>query len=145
MNFKALKGMIDSLVKTYKCPECGNEVDDNNVDVIGAAGTTINIDVECPGCGKHSMIKSEVMSLDLTNWNISADKLQQIKETLGKLNGNIKAEFVNGSTQESLNIAEAKKQAKSIKDKEIVNLNSELKQEELNVEDLLWDESNKLD
>jgi hypothetical protein len=31
--------------------------------------------------------------------------------------------------------------SKSIKDKEIVELNSELKQEELNVEDLLWDEN----
>lgn len=137
MNFKALKWMIDSLVKTYKCPECGNEVNDNNVDVIGAAGTTINIDVECPGCGKHSMIKSEVMSLDLTNQNITPDKLQQIKETLGKLNWNIKAEFIDGTNEESKKISEAKKQEKAIKDKEIVNLNSELKQEELNVEDLL--------
>jgi len=138
MNFKALKWMIDSLVKTYKCPECGNEVNDNNVDVIWAAGTTINIDIECPKCGKHSMIKSEVMSLDLTNQNITPDKLQQIKETLGKLNGNIKAEFVDGNNEESLKIAEAKKQEKAIKDDEIVDLNSELKQEELNVEDLLW-------
>ena len=137
MNFKALKWMIDSLVKTYKCPECGNEVNDNNVDVIGAAGTTINIDVECPGCGKHSMIKSEVMSLDLTNQNITPDKLQQIKETLGKLTWNIKAEFIDGTNEESKKISEAKKQEKAIKDKEIVNLNSELKQEELNVEDLL--------
>ena len=132
--------MIDSLVKTYKCPECGNEVNDNNVDVIGAAGTTINIDVECPGCGKHSMIKSEVMSLDLTNQNITPDKLQQIKETLGKLNGNIKTEFIDGNSEESIKLAEAKKQEKAIKDKEIVNLNSELKQEELNVEDLLGDD-----
>jgi endogenous inhibitor of DNA gyrase (YacG/DUF329 family) len=129
--------MIDSLVKTYKCPECGNEVNDNNVDVIGAAGTTINIDIECPECGKHSMIKSEVMSLDLTNSNITAEKLQQIKDTLGQINGNIKAEFVNGNTEESLKIETEKKAAKSIKDKEIVELNSELKQEELNVGDLL--------
>ncbi len=145
MNFKALKWMIDSLVKTYKCPECGNEVNDNNVDVIWAAGTTINIDIECPQCGKHSMIKSEVMSLDLTNSNLTAEKLQQIKETLGQINGNIKAEFINGNSEESLKIEAEKKVAKSIKDKEIVELNSELKQEELNVEDLLWDETNKLD
>ena len=141
MNFKALKWMIDSLVKTYKCPECGNEVNDNNVDVIGAAGTTINIDVECPNCGKHSMIKSEVMSLDLSNQNLTPEKLLQIKETLGKLNGNIKAEFINGNNEESLKIEEENKLANSIKDKEIVELNSELKQEELNVEDFLWDEN----
>lgn len=140
MNFKALKWMIDSLVKTYKCPECGNEVNDNNVDVIGAAGTTINIDVECPNCGKHSMIKSEVMSLDLTNQNITPDKLQQIKNTLGKLNGNIKAEFVNWNQEEALKIKDTKKLETSIKDKEIIELNTELKQEELNVEDLLWNE-----
>ena len=99
MNFKALKWMIDSLVKTYKCPECGNEVNDNNVDVIWAAGTTINIDVECPQCWKHSMIKSEVMSLDLSNSNITAEKLQQIKDTLGQINGKIKAECINGNSE----------------------------------------------
>lgn len=142
MNFKALKGMIDSLVKTYKCPECGAEVNDNNVDVIGAAGTTINIDVECPNCGKHSMIKSEVMSLDLTNANITPDKLQQIKETLWKIKGgNIKAEIVESWAVGNTN----RPKANPIKDNEIIDLNSELKQEELNVEDLLWDDSNKLD
>jgi hypothetical protein len=83
------------------------------------------------------MIKSEVMSLDLTNSNLTAEKLQQIKETLGQINGNIKAEFINGNSEESLKIEAEKKVAKSIKDKEIVELNSELKQEELNVEDLL--------
>ena len=145
MNFKALKWMIDSLVKTYKCPECGNEVNDNNVDVIGAAGTTINIDVECPSCGKHSMIKSEVMSLDLSKWNMTPDKLQKIKDTLGQLNGNIKAEFIDGTNKESAEIEKNKNSLLSIKDNEIVELNSELKQDELNVLDFLWDESNKLD
>lgn len=145
MNFKALKWMIDSLVKTYKCPECGNEVNDNNVDVIGAAGTTINIDVECPSCGKHSMIKSEVMSLDLTNWSMTPDKLQKIKETLGQLNGSIKTEFIEWNLKEANEIKKNKKSLLSIKDNEIVELNSELKQEELNVLDFLWDESNKLD
>lgn len=138
MNFKALKGMIESLVKTYKCPECWAEVNDNNVDVIGAAGTTINIDVECPNCGKHSMIKSEVMSLDLTKANITPDKLMQIKETLSKLNTwNVTAQVLD--TQEDTQNLE------SIKDEEIVDLNKELKQGDLNVSDLLWDDENKLD
>ena len=73
--------------------------------------------------------------------NITAEKLQQIKDTLGQINGNIKAEFINGNSEESLKIEAEKKVSKSIKDKEIVELNSELKQEELNVEDLLWDEN----
>jgi hypothetical protein len=88
------------------------------------------------------MIKSEVMSLDLTNANITPDKLQQIKDTLWKIKGgNIKAEIVETGAVET----PVKSKNKAIKDDEIVDLNSELKQEELNVEDLLWDDLNKLD
>lgn len=139
MNFKALKWMIDSLVKSYKCPECWNEVNDNNVDVIGAAGTTVNIDIECPSCWKHSMIKSEVMSLDLTQSNLTPDKIAMIKDTLWKLNGNIQADIVAENKEEINRITTEKKVEKAIKDKEIVELNSELKQDELKVQDLFWE------
>ncbi len=140
MNFKALKWMIDSLVKTYKCPECAAEVDDNNVDVIGAAGTTINIDVECPNCGKHSMIKSEVVSLDLSKSNISPEQLVELQKRLTKANPNIRAEIVQSWEQK-----EIIKNLNSIKDEEIVDLNNQLKSEELNVSDLFDDNENKLD
>lgn len=140
MNFKALKWMIDSLVKTYKCPECAAEVDDNNVDVIGAAGTTINIDVECPNCGKHSMIKSEVVSLDLSKSNISPEQLVELQKRLTKANPNIRAEIVQSWEQK-----EIIKNLNSIKDEEIVDLNNQLKSEELNVSDLFDDSENKLD
>ncbi|QFR39269.1 hypothetical protein A9Q91_03465 [Candidatus Gracilibacteria bacterium 28_42_T64] len=125
MNFKALKGMIDSLVQTYKCPECSHDVQDNNVDVIGAAGSTINIDIECPNCKKHSMIKSEILSMDLTNMNFSSDKIGQIKNVLEGLKGNISGTIIqNGSIE-------------SIKDEEIINLNTDLKKRNLDVSDLL--------
>lgn len=140
MNFKALKWMIDSLVKSYKCPECWNDVNDNNVDVIWAAGTTVNIDIECPSCGKHSMIKSEVMSLDLTQANLSPDKIAMIKATLWKINGSMKAELIIENNLEAEKNAIEKRTQKAIKDKEIVELNSELKQKKLHVEDLFWDE-----
>ncbi len=129
MNFKALKGMIDSLVKTYKCPECSETVNDNNVDVIGAAGTTINIDIECPSCGKHSMIKSEVMSVDLSNMNMSADKVQQLKSSLEGLKWNVKASVIWDLPNNG------------IKDDEIVDLNTDLKKSALSVDDLLNDSS----
>ncbi len=139
MNFKALKWMIESLVKTYKCPECAAEVNDNNVDVIWAAWTTINIDIECPNCGKHSMIKSEVMSLDLSKSNISTQQLQALQQRLSKLNPNIRAEIVQ--SEEEIK----QKNIDAIKDEEIVDLNNQLKSEELNVSDLFDDNENKLD
>lgn len=140
MNFKALKWMIDSLVKTYKCPECAAEVSDNNVDVIGAAGSTINIDVECPNCGKHSMIKSEVVSLDLSKSNITPQQLQTLQQRLSKVRPNIRAEVI-ASQDEDVH----QNTIESIKDEEIVDLNDQLKSEDLNVSDLFDDSENKLD
>jgi hypothetical protein len=86
------------------------------------------------------MIKSEVMSLDLTQSNLTPDKIAMIKDTLWKLNGNIQADIVVENNEEAERIAAEKKEKKAIKDKEIVALNSELKQEELNVEDLFGKE-----
>ena len=116
MNFQALKWMMDSLVKTFKCPECFAEVSDNNVDIIGAAWNTINIDIECPKCNRHSMIKSEVLLVDLKKINIVKEKLEQIKWKLGWINFNNNKNFIN--------------------DWEIVNLNQDLKKKNLSVKDL---------
>jgi hypothetical protein len=34
MNFQSIKSMIESLVKTYKCPECSEWITETNVDII---------------------------------------------------------------------------------------------------------------
>ena len=133
MNFKALKWMIDSLVQTYKCPECSHDVQDNNVDVIGAAGTTINIDIECPNCKKHSMIKSEILSMDLTNMNFDSGKIEKIKSALEWLKWNISGMIVQNWWVDG------------IQDTEIMNLNKDLKKRNMNVSDLFWGSENKLD
>lgn len=116
MNYKALKWMIDNLTKSYKCPECNSEVNESNVDIIWAAGTTINIDIECNNCGKHSMIKSEVITLDLT-------KIQNVNELKEKL---------KDSTTKKIEV----NPKNLIKDEEIVELNKDLKQNNLWVQDL---------
>ena len=123
MNFQSLKWMIDSLVKTYKCPECNHDVSEKNVDIVWAAGSTINIDVECPSCKRHSMVRTEVLSVDLANGNISKDKINTIKEA------------IKGIKKSGI--------IKNIKDEEIVELNKELKKEDLSVDDLFQDNSKK--
>ena len=119
MNFNALKWMIESIIQSYKCPECFNNVNDTNVDIIWAAWNTINIDVACSNCNKHSMIKSEVLSLDFKNISLIKDKISKLK-----LNWNI---------SNNHNIS------KSIKDNEIINLNKKLNQKNLWVWDLFND------
>lgn len=120
MNFQSLKWMIDTLIKTYKCPECNSDVSESNVDIMWAAWSTVNIDIECTNCGKHSMIKTEVLAIDLTNKAFSAKNIEKLKKSLllwsWKLVTNNKA----------------------IMDEEIIKLNNNLKQTKLNVSDLFW-------
>ena len=112
--------MIDTLVKTFKCPECNFEVYDNNIDIIWAAWNTINIDIECTNCWRHSMVKTEVLAINLSNRGISAENIEKLKQSLLTWNWKI---AINKNL---------------IKDKEIVDLNKDLKKIKLNVSDLFW-------
>ena len=116
MNYKALKWMIDNLTSTYTCPECNSNVDEWGVDIIWAAWTTINIDIECSNCGKHSMIKSEVITLDLSG-------IQNIPWLQWTINWTIKDN-------------KPIEQKKLINDNQIIELNKNLKKSNLGAEDL---------
>ena len=95
MNFGMLKNMVENLVSTYKCPFCGaSEISEKNIDIVWAAGNTVNIDMHCPSCNKHFMAKTEVVQMELGN--LWAEKLSQLQESLmalkGKLGWNIEIE-----------------------------------------------------
>ncbi len=119
MNFQSIKWMIESLIKNYKCPECWDSINDTNVDIMWAAGSTINIDIECFKCWKHSMIKTEVLAINITNQWISKENIKKLRNTLS--NNNVKNKI----------------KEKNINDEEIVWLNKDLKKWKLNVSDLL--------
>lgn len=121
MNFQTLKWMIESIIKSYKCPGCDSGVSDANIDIMWAAGSTINIDIECTKCGKHSMVKTEVLSIDLTNKWLSQENIQKLKNTILDKN----SKMIWGNT--------------IIKDAEIIWLNKDLRKNKLNVTDLLGD------
>jgi len=120
MNFQSIKWMIESLTKSYKCPECSEWITDANIDIMWAAWTTINIDIECFNCWKHSMIKTEILALDLTNKGISKENIEKLKNTL------LKATWIKWLSTRKIN------------DEEIILLNKDLKKWRLNVSDLLW-------
>ncbi len=112
--------MIDSLTQTYKCPECQARVNDYNIDIMWAAWTTINIDIACEWCGKHAMIKTEVLSIDLRNKNFSPQDIEKLKHTL------------TGKTWKVVWTQTP------IKDAQILDLNKDLRKNKLDVSDLFW-------
>lgn len=125
MNYKTLKWMLESLVKVYKCPMCNAEINENNVDIVWAAWNTVNIDIECHKCNKHSMIKAEINSINLTSLNLHENGVEWIKKSLEQIKWNMTK---NDTTNTELK--------EKITDKEIVDLNKKLKDSNLNASDL---------
>lgn len=133
-----LKHMVDNLISAYTCPFCWSKnISDQNIDIIGAAWNTVNIDMQCPSCKKHFMAKTEVIQMDSTNANI--DSLKKLSNTLKAIKGelgwdiDVTQELQDRLSQESKDV---------IKDDTIISLQKELKwKKDLSIEDLLSDQS----
>ncbi|MCH2189014.1 hypothetical protein MK079_04265 [Candidatus Gracilibacteria bacterium] len=67
MNFGALKSMIESMIQQNKCSDCGASFSDENVDIVGAAGSNMNLEFHCHECGNTTMVKSQLMSFKINN------------------------------------------------------------------------------
>ncbi len=127
MNFGMLKNMVENLVQGYTCPFCnGKTISEQNIDIVGAAGNTVNIDMHCPSCNKHFMAKTEVIQMEIGN--ISPEKLSQIQNSLtalkGKLGGNLDIK------------AELKQQDPKIMDENIMKLRENMKSKDFSANDL---------
>jgi hypothetical protein len=136
MNYWSLKWLVETVVKNYKCPECNSEVNESNIDVIWAAWNTINIDVECSKCWKHSMIKSEIIAFDLSKIDFNNEVLNQIKTSIE----NIKSKsWITDSNQKKL-IINKEKIEQEINDEKIIELNKNLKKINISAIDLFWED-----
>jgi len=126
-----LKNMVENLVSSYKCPFCGwKNISEKNIDIVWAAGNTVNIDMHCPGCDKHFMAKTEVVQMEL--WSFTADKIEQIKNSLSALKWKMWGD---------LSIMDAEIEVKNpILDDTILDLHKDLQQKGMNVSDLFSDE-----
>ena len=138
MNFGMLKNMVENLVKGYKCPFCGStDIAEKNIDIVWAAGNTVNIDMHCPNCNKHFMAKTEVMHMELGN--MSAEKLEKIQNSLMALKGrlgwniDISAELWNLETDSEV-------LEDVIEEENIIEIRETMKHRGVKVEDLFsWD------
>jgi len=124
MNYKTLKWMLESLVKVYKCPMCNAEVSENAVDIVWAAWNTVNIDIECENCKKHSMIKAEINNVNIIPINVWENWIEWLKQSLE----NIKSKITQNTRANS--------NTTKITDTEIIDLNKKLKSIDLNAQDL---------
>lgn len=132
MNYQMLKTLLDSLTLNFKCPNCSSWINENNLEIVWAAWTSINLDVFCPKCEKHTFVKAEVSQINL--WNIvdfNSGNIEEFKEKLHK-----KLTSINFKKS---NLDDSKTIKAQINDKEILELRDTLKNEHMKVEDFLND------
>jgi predicted RNA-binding Zn-ribbon protein involved in translation (DUF1610 family) len=114
MIYSTLKSLVDWLKTNYKCPDCGETINESSIDIVWAAWNTVNFDIECPKCHKHWIVKSQLMMVDL-------DWISEIKHSIE----NIKNKLINDREVEV-----------KITDNEIISLDKDLKNNKVNASDL---------
>ncbi|MDD2907373.1 MAG: hypothetical protein PHH98_01905 [Candidatus Gracilibacteria bacterium] len=119
MNYEALKLLVKSLVGNFRCIPCSGTITEKDIFLISLDGQKIILEVLCPTCSKKSLIKSEVMSVDLTKTNLSNEQIAMLKNTI-----------------ENSNSLKIKNSQGNINDNLIVELNKDLKKEKVSVTDL---------
>ena len=113
MNFEALNWLINSILDWYLCPHCWAKVDKRNINIKNIDWNAVTLDIFCKVCKKNSIVKSEIVSIDLAK-HLNEQQLGVLKNTLNK----------------------GKLKIGNISDSEIVKLDKDLKKENVNVSDL---------
>jgi len=137
MNFQALKWMVDSLVQTFSCPECGSQIWDESIEIMWTAGQNINIDIECPKCEKHSMLRAQMVAMELPIQDIQI-KAEEISSQITK-NMQSKLGEIEKFRWHIEDMKSDKKISTLIKDSHIVELNKNLKSNNISMSELFWE------
>jgi hypothetical protein len=123
MNYKLLKALLDNILQNFECQNCTSKTNEENIEIIWIAWKNVTLNIKCKACWKNSIIKAEANEVKLNA--ADKEKLELIKAQLEKKLGR----------QATINIVE--ENGPSIEEKEIIELNEKLQQEETSIEDLL--------
>ena len=127
--------MIQSLIRTFKCPYCSNQnLWEQDIHVMRYDKDILNLDIWCPKCKKHFMMRTELVQINASNLNPQVlKKLQHILSTIQQgFRGGIIDNKVIKKTWDL-------HQDSTLKDEQIVSFQKELSsKKDITVEDLFW-------
>lgn len=136
MNFQSLKSMVNNLIQTYRCASCSSPVDETNVEIVWTAWSSVNVEIECPECRKHIIVRAQVYAIDLPSDKANPEWLKELQETLENTHPN--SNLSVAGMEKILNWQIVNKNA--IKDETIVDLNKTLKTRNISVDDIFKNE-----
>ncbi|MDD2891799.1 MAG: hypothetical protein PHQ95_02435 [Candidatus Gracilibacteria bacterium] len=81
MNYFIIKNIVETTLQHFACKECGAKATEQNIQIIGTAGNSLNMEVICPECQTSGIIKAE---MNIMGVNTSpAQFAEQLKKTVG--------------------------------------------------------------
>lgn len=116
MNYEALQLLVKSLVANFKCEMCKASIMSNDINIIGVEWKRVTLEIGCKKCNNKSLVKSEVITMDLWKMKLTSNQIMSIKNSIDKVHN--------------------KKNLDTIKDDNIIELDKNLKKAKFNVEDL---------
>ena len=118
MNFEALQMLVKSLLANFRCNFCSSWITVKDIDLLSIEWNQVSLEIHCQKCSKKSLVKSEVVSVDLSKMNLTSGQMTMIKNTIDMKNW------------------KKIQNAKLINDSFIVELDKNLKKEKCSVIDL---------
>lgn len=79
MNYIILKSIIDVTIQNFRCKNCNSWVGEWNINILGTAGNTLNLEIICPNCKTQWIVKAEIWMM----WaNQNPDFVSNVKNVL---------------------------------------------------------------
>lgn len=118
MNFLILKSIIEATIINFRCKDCWSGIVEWNLNILGTAGNSINMEVICPGCRTQWLIKAEIGLVNQMQMN-NPDMMSNIKNTIKWIGQNVVSTGVSSDAikdADILSIRENIKNSTSIED-----------------------------
>lgn len=109
MNYLIIKNIIETTLAHFICKDCGEKASEQDVQILGTAGNSLNMEIICPKCRATGVIKAEMNV-------VSNIQDPAVRENMKKM-------------------VEELKKSQSIKDEDILRVREDLKQA-VSVQDL---------
>lgn len=89
MNYLIIKSIIEATIANFQCKECQSHITERDLNILGTAGNSVNLEIICPNCKLQGVVKAEIGMMNIGNVG-NPELAQQIRQFVESMkNGKI--------------------------------------------------------
>jgi hypothetical protein len=133
MNFIILRSIIETMATHFRCQQCQSTVEPHHINVIGANGPDLNVEITCPQCHSTTHLKAEINQFVPNSPDANRAFLEELAQKQG-FQGDI-AE-VSASIQITQQGTPEARKPDTVSDKDVIDVHNKLKGGNITISDL---------